>query len=64
MAGEHEGCEWRLEMALAKLYAAGCHRQVADLCDDELDRSGGLLGRVRTKARAYQSDPTKMREFK
>ena len=60
----HDGCEWRLEMALAKLYANGCSLAVARLCDEELDRSGAMLGRVRVKAQEIKKDPVKTPEFK
>ena len=46
--------EERLELALAELYAKGLAERVvvAELCDDYLDRSGGLLGRVRRRSRS------------
>lgn len=50
-----------IEETLAKLYAAsdGSQLAVANLCDDVLDTSGGLLGRVRKRATALRSLSTK-----
>ena len=50
----------KLEYVLAKLYSRDCNSfehvsvslAIAHLCDEELDRSGALLGRVRDKAYA------------
>lgn len=47
------------EDVLARLYEAGGIGSdtcclIAQLCDEELDRSGGLLGRVREKAAAIR----------
>ena len=41
------------EAILTKLYPT-CSAAVATLCDEQLDRSGGLLGRVREQAAAIR----------
>ena len=50
--------EERLIEALALIYNADSGEPpfmaVATVCDEELDRSGALLGRVRAKARALR----------
>ena len=44
------------EQSLAYIYSCdrqvGCAQAVAELCDDHLDQSGALLGRVREAAKA------------
>ena len=44
---------------LAEIYATH-YRQIAELCDEHLDRSGGLLGKVRHEAAILrQTDPAR-----
>ena len=43
----------RLIESLARIYLYdGCSLPVAEVCDSFIDKSGGLLGKVRDKARA------------
>jgi hypothetical protein len=56
--GYQSAFEDKLEDILAQLYAMDCNIvervsvswAVAELCDEKLDRSGALLGRVRDRA--------------
>lgn len=46
---ERDAAAERLESSLAAMYPAH-YALIAELCDEHLDRSGGLLGRVRDRA--------------
>jgi hypothetical protein len=48
--------EGRVVGVLAHLYQAGAGAQVASLCDEELDPSGALLGRVRERVYALAAE--------
>lgn len=47
----------RWETYLAEIYADGGLNSVAKICDEQIDKTGGLLGRVRKKAAAIRETP-------
>ncbi len=55
----------RLEDMLVKLYVSDpAYVAVARLCDEEIDKSGAMLGRVREKAIALRARTTELSEKK